>query len=71
MQTNYNMHQVTYNSRHICSNSTHRVRWLKPTVLKVNALANRRTCVNRTPMDSSKLVSFCRTGDVSISCLSV
>lgn len=47
------------------------MRWLKPTVLKVKALARRRTCVNRTPIESSKLVSFWRTGDVSMSCRSV
>lgn len=44
---------------------------MKPTVLKVKALARRRTCVNKTPMEFSKVVSFWRTGDVSISCLSV
>lgn len=47
------------------------MRWLKPTVLRVKALASRRTCVNKTPIDSSNWVSFWRTGDVSISCLSV
>lgn len=52
------------------SRATHRVRWLKPTVLSVKALASSRTCVKSTPMESSKVVSFCSTGDVSISCRS-
>ncbi len=51
--------------------STYSVRWLKPTVRRVKARARRRTWVNSTPMASSKLVSFCRTGDDSINCLSV
>lgn len=50
---------------------THRVRWLNPTVLNVNALARSRTCVKITPIASSNSVSFCRTGEVSISCRSV
>lgn len=50
---------------------THRVRWLNPTVLNVNALARSRTWVKITPIASSNSVSFCRTGEVSISCLSV
>lgn len=50
---------------------THRVRWLNPTVLNVNALARSRTWVKMTPIASSNSVSFCRTGEVSISCRSV
>lgn len=50
---------------------THRVRWLNPTVLNVNALAKSRTWVKITPIASSNSVSFCRTGEVSISCRSV
>lgn len=50
---------------------TYRVRWLNPTVLNVNALAKSRTWVKITPIASSNSVSFCRTGEVSISCRSV
>lgn len=50
---------------------THRVRWLKPTVLRVNARARSRTWVKMTPIASSNSVSFWRTGEVSMSCLSV
>lgn len=50
---------------------THRVRWLNPTVLSVKALARSRTWVKITPIASSNSVSFCRTGEVSISCRSV
>lgn len=50
---------------------TYRVRWLNPTVLNVNALARSRTWVKITPIASSNSVSFCKTGEVSISCRSV
>lgn len=50
---------------------SHSVRWLNPTVLKVKARAKRRTWVKITPIASSNSVNFWRTGDVSISCLSV
>lgn len=50
---------------------THRVRWLKPTVLSVKALASSRTCVKMTPIASSNSVNFCSTGEVSMSWRSV